>query len=92
MSTSQTQNLIRSTKLNIKNCNSLKYLTAIAYTLCQATFFMRTAIFLGLTAIADAIRKDWLTDKDVITFGAITLIVMMTMDIWEFIIKIHKTS
>jgi phosphate starvation-inducible membrane PsiE len=53
---------------------------------------MRTAIFLGLTAIADAIRKDWLTDKDVITFGAIILIVIMTMDIWEFIIKIRKAS
>ena len=34
MSSSQTQNLIRSTKFNINNCNSLKRLMAIAYTLC----------------------------------------------------------
>ena len=40
MSSSRTQNIIRSRNLNIKNCNSLKYLTAIAYTLCQAQLFM----------------------------------------------------
>ena len=40
MSSSRTQNIIRSRKLNIKNCNSLKYLTTIAYTLCQAQLFM----------------------------------------------------
>ena len=34
MSSSRTQNLIRSRNLNINNCNSLKHLTAIAYTLC----------------------------------------------------------
>ncbi len=40
MSSSRTQNLIRSRKLNINNCNSLKRLTAIAYTLCQAQLIM----------------------------------------------------
>ena len=40
MSSSRTQNLIRSIKFNINNCNSLKRLTAIAYTLCQATLIM----------------------------------------------------
>ena len=40
MSSSRTQNIIRSRNLNIKNCNSLKCLTAIAYTLCQAQLFM----------------------------------------------------
>jgi hypothetical protein len=34
MSSSRTQKLIKSTELNINNCNSLKRLTAIAYTLC----------------------------------------------------------
>lgn len=42
MSSSRTQNLIKSRKLNINNCNSLKRLTAIAYTLCQAQFIMIT--------------------------------------------------
>jgi len=51
---------------------------------------MRTAIFLGLTAIADAIREGWLIDKDAIKFVAIILIVMIVMDVWEFIIKIRK--
>ena len=40
MSSSRTQNLIKSRKFNINNCNSLKCLTAIAYTLCQAQFIM----------------------------------------------------
>ena len=40
MSSSRTQNIIRSRNLNINNCNSLKYLTAIAYTLCQVQLFM----------------------------------------------------
>jgi len=34
MSSSRTHNLIRSINLIINNCNSLKRLTAIAYTLC----------------------------------------------------------
>ncbi len=45
MSSSRTQNLIRSTKFNINNCNSLKRLTAIAYTLCQAQLIMITKEF-----------------------------------------------
>lgn len=53
---------------------------------------MRTAIFLGLTAIADAIRKDWLTDKDAINFAAIVLIIMMVMDIAEFIKKMRSKA
>ena len=40
MSSSRTQTLIGSRKFNINNCNSLKCLTAIAYTLCQAQFIM----------------------------------------------------
>lgn len=32
---------IWNTKFNINNCNSLKRLTAIAYTLCQVQFFMK---------------------------------------------------
>ena len=44
MGSSRTQNLIRSRKLNINNCNSLKRLTAIAYTLCQAQLFMKFEI------------------------------------------------
>ena len=53
---------------------------------------MRTAIFLGLTAIADAIRKDWLTDKGIIIFAAIVLMVMMAMDIAEFIKKMRSKA
>lgn len=48
---------------------------------------MRTAILLGLFAIADAIRKDWLSDKDVISFLAIAFVIMAIMDISEFIKK-----
>ena len=44
MSSSLTQNLIRMTKFNINNCNSLKRLTAIAYTLCQAQLIMNKAL------------------------------------------------
>ena len=44
ISSSQTQNFIISIKFNINNCNSLKRLTAIAYTLCQAQFIMVTKI------------------------------------------------
>lgn len=51
---------------------------------------MRTAIFLGLTAIADAIRKDWLGDKDVISFVVILVVIMMFMDVIEFILKVSK--
>ena len=53
---------------------------------------MRTAIFLGLTAIADAIRKDCLTDKDTITFAAIVLMIMIFMDIAEFINKMRSKA
>ena len=44
MSSSRTHNLIRSKNLIINNCNSLKRLTAIAYTLCQAQLFMKFEI------------------------------------------------
>ena len=44
MSSSRTQNLIRMIKFNINNCNSLKRLTAIVYTLCQAQLFMKFEI------------------------------------------------
>ena len=53
---------------------------------------MRTAIFLGLTAIADAIRKDWLTDKDTITFAGIAFMIMIFMDIAEFIKKMRSKA
>ena len=67
--------------------------TRITATVCQATFIiMRTAIFLGLTALADAIRKDWLTDKDTITFAAIALMIMIFMDIAEFIKKMSSKA
>lgn len=50
---------------------------------------MRTAIFLGLTAVADAIRKDWL-DQDVTNFAACLVILFLCMDITEFIKKMRK--
>lgn len=53
---------------------------------------MRTAIFLGLTAIADAIRKDWVTNEYHLNFLAIALICMIIMDVSEFIKKMSKTS
>lgn len=53
---------------------------------------MRTAIFLGCTAIADAIRKDWLTDTDTIAFAAIALMIMILMDIAEFIKKMRSKA
>ena len=54
---------------------------------------MRTAIFLGLTAIADAIRKDWVTgESSVIAFCAIALLCMIIMDITEFIKTISKKN
>lgn len=53
---------------------------------------MRTAIFLGLMAIAEAINKDWLTNE-VAIFLAIVAVIMMVMDIAEFIKKMrNKTS
>lgn len=53
---------------------------------------MRTAIFLGLTAIADAIRYDWVS-KDMAGILAVIFLVMMFMDVMEFIVKIkHKIS
>ena len=56
MSSSRTQNLIRSRNLNINNCNSLKSLTAIAYTLCQAQLFMGITSYIG--AIASAVSRN----------------------------------
>lgn len=50
---------------------------------------MRTAIYLGLTAIADAIRENWIgKDEQVINFLAIALVMFMLMDILEFTKKI----
>lgn len=45
---------------------------------------MRTAIFLGLTAIADAIRYDWLRTELAGTIGII-FVILMLMDIFDFI-------
>lgn len=54
---------------------------------------MRTAIFLGLMAIADAINKDWITNEDTMKFLAIVAVIMIIMDIVEFIKKMqNKTS
>ena len=44
MSSSRTLTLIRSRKFNINNCNSLKNLTAIAYTHCQVQLIMQNTI------------------------------------------------
>lgn len=44
MSSSRILNLIKNRKLNINNCNSLKRLTAIAYTLCQAQLIMEWSL------------------------------------------------
>jgi hypothetical protein len=48
---------------------------------------MRTSIFLGLLAIADAIRENWLQDDAVKTFLVIFLVLIMYMDFSEFIKK-----
>jgi hypothetical protein len=53
---------------------------------------MRTAVFLGLTAVADAINKNWLVDERTIKFVAIMVLVFMFMDIAEFIKKIRKND
>ena len=52
---------------------------------------MRTAIFLGLTAVADATREDWMPkDKAIVAFISIAFVVMMFMDVAEFIKKMSK--
>lgn len=48
---------------------------------------MRTAIFLGLLSIADAIRENWLSSQGVTEFLAILTVAMIIMDISEFIKK-----
>lgn len=50
---------------------------------------MRTAIFFGSLAIADAIRKDWLSDEYA-PFIATMFIVMAIMDVTEFIKKMRS--
>jgi hypothetical protein len=50
---------------------------------------MRTAIFLGLTAIADAIRKDWLEDS---TVGIAAIALLIMMDIAEFVNKMRHDN
>lgn len=45
---------------------------------------MRTAIFLGLTAIADAININWLK-PEAGTMMLIIILSMMIMDIFDFI-------
>lgn len=56
MSSSWTQNLIRSTKFNINNCNSLKRLTAIAYTPLLGNIYYETTF-------ATLLHKKPYTDK-----------------------------
>jgi hypothetical protein len=53
---------------------------------------MRTAIFLGLTAIADAIRADWLTDPAIIKVASFLLFCMIVMDVIEFFKTVNKKS
>lgn len=45
---------------------------------------MRTSVFLGLTAIADAIRIDWFRDDVTIAFLSCALLSFIIMDIAEF--------
>lgn len=45
---------------------------------------MRTAIYLGLLAIADAINVDWLTRDSVIVYGCV-LAGVIFLDINDFI-------
>lgn len=50
---------------------------------------MRTVIFLGLVSIADAINPNWYGDSGrVEVFFAITLGVIIVMDITEYLKKI----
>lgn len=49
---------------------------------------MRTAIFLGCLAIADAIRADWA--NEVGPFIGVCFLVMAIMDISEYIKKIRE--
>lgn len=50
---------------------------------------MRTVIFLGLGAIADAINNNWL-HPGMVGFMAIVLIGAIVMDITEFVKNISK--
>ena len=50
---------------------------------------MRTVIYLGLIAIADAINKDWFA-KETVTFMVIILFIALFMDIAEFLKKMGK--
>lgn len=45
---------------------------------------MRTVIFLGLIAIADAINTDWSSSQTTIKAYSIVLIGAIIMDIWDF--------
>ena len=65
MSSSRTLDFIRSRNLNINNCNSLKRLTAIAYTLCQATFIMEKVkkyIESRLTELNEELKVYWMSE------------------------------
>ncbi len=53
MSSSRTQNTIRNRKLIINNRNSLKRLTAIAYTLCQAQFIMKKVFIFSMCGVCN---------------------------------------
>lgn len=51
---------------------------------------MRTAIFLGLLYIASAIDKDCLGSGESIEFIAVLILIMMFMDVLEFIKKMSS--
>jgi hypothetical protein len=44
---------------------------------------MRTVIFIGLIAIADAIDKDWLQGSALAVYS-VTFIVVVCMDVYDF--------
>lgn len=50
---------------------------------------MRTIIYVGLLAIADAINKDW-QQGQFITVYATILIIACAMDITDFILRLIK--
>ena len=51
---------------------------------------MRTAIFLGLQYIATAIDKDCFGSGESIKFIALLILIMMSMDVIEFIKKLSS--
>jgi hypothetical protein len=53
---------------------------------------MRTVTFLGLIAIADAIRKDWYNNSQLIHFFALIFFIAIIMDVCEFLKKMNSKN